>query len=191
MSPILGIFASQISGHLGPIYNESDYESIATVTVGSGGSASISFSSIPSTYKHLQLRLFAGTNRAAPISRDTFKVQFNGDTAANYSYHEINGDGASVAVSGNASTTFIVAGTAGGGGFFGAAILDILEYKNTNTYKTIRSLSGVSDNTGGYGLVDFRSGNWRSTSAITSLTLSVSVGTAFTEYSQAALYGIK
>jgi len=167
------------------------YESISTVTVGGGGSASISFSSIPATYKHLQLRFFVGTNRAAPISRDTFKVQFNSDTAANYSYHELNGDGASVVASGNASTTFIVSGTAGGGGFFGASVLDILEYTNTNTYKTIRSLSGVSDNTGGYGLVDFRSGNWRSTSAITSMTLSVSVGTAFTEYSQAALYGIK
>jgi hypothetical protein len=186
----VGIYASQISGHLydGPF---GAYDSLATVTVPSGGAASITFTGIPSGYKHLQLRFFAGTNRAAPISRDTFKVQFNGDTAANYSYHEINGDGASVAVSGNASTNFIVSGTAGGGGFFGAAILDILEYTNTNTYKTIRSLSGVSDNTGGYGLVDFRSGNWRSTSAITSMTLSVSVGTAFTEYSQAALYGVK
>lgn len=33
-----------------------DYDSIATTTVGAGGAASITFSSIPSTYQHLQIR---------------------------------------------------------------------------------------------------------------------------------------
>ena len=53
--PILGVIASQITGHL----STNSFESIQTVTVGSGGQSSISFSSIPSTYKHLQLRCFA------------------------------------------------------------------------------------------------------------------------------------
>ena len=189
MAPILGIYASQISGHL--FAPSGAYDSIATVTVGSGGTSTITFSSIPSTYTHLQLRFFAGTNRSAPIYRDSYKVQFNSDTTGNYSNHELYGDGSSVGAGGNTSATALTGGTIGGGGFFGVSVFDILEYKNTNTYKTTRSLSGVSDNTGGYGLIDFRSGNWRSTSAITSITLTVGVATAFTEYTQAALYGIK
>ena len=167
------------------------FVSIATTTVGAGGSSTITFSGIPQVYKHLQLRFFAGTNRAAPTNRDSYKVRFNSDTGANYSEHYLYGDGSSVGSGGAASTTSINQGTVGGGGFFGVSILDILEYTNVNTYKTTRALSGVSDNTGGFGLVDLSSGNWRSTSAITSITLSVGVGTAFTQYSQAALYGIQ
>jgi hypothetical protein len=51
MTPMLGIMASQISGHL--VTNS--YESIQTVTV-STATPSITFSSIPATYKHLQIR---------------------------------------------------------------------------------------------------------------------------------------
>lgn len=167
------------------------YESIATITVPSGGAASISFIGIPQTYAHLQLRFFAGTNRSAPIYRDSYKIQYNSDTAGNYSNHELYGDGSSAGAGSGTSQTYLLGGTIGAGGYFGVSIADILEYSNTNIYKTNRCLSGVSDNTGGYGLVDFRSGNWRSTSAITSITLTTGVGTAFTQYTQAALYGIK
>jgi hypothetical protein len=183
--PILGIMASAISGNL------NSYESIATTTVGSGGVASITFSSIPATYTHLQLRFFASTNRASPIFRDSYKVQFNSDTAANYSNHELYGDGSSTGAGAGTSTSNIAAGTIGGGGFFGVSVFDVLQYANTNIYKTTRSLSGVNDNTGGYGLIDLRSGNWRSTSAINSITLITGVGTTFVQYTQAALYGIK
>ena len=51
--PILGIMASQISGHL----SNPSYESIATYTVGAGGSSTMVFSSIPQTYKHLEFTM--------------------------------------------------------------------------------------------------------------------------------------
>jgi hypothetical protein len=52
--PILGIIASAITGNL----VTTSYESIETVTVGSGGSATVlTFSSIPATYTHLQIRV--------------------------------------------------------------------------------------------------------------------------------------
>jgi hypothetical protein len=84
MFPILGIMASQISGHL----SNTAYESIETVTVGSGGEASITFSSIAADWKHLQIRVFA-----SPTTADVF-MKFNGDgTTTNYSRHYLYGDG--------------------------------------------------------------------------------------------------
>jgi hypothetical protein len=52
--PILGIIASAITGNL----VTTSYESIETVTVGSGGSATVTFSSIPATYTHLQIKRY-------------------------------------------------------------------------------------------------------------------------------------
>ena len=82
--PVLGIIASQISGHL--FQPTGAYDSIATSTVGAGGAASIVFSSIPSTYTHLQIR---GIVRISAIAE--MRMQFNGDTATNYSWHELSG----------------------------------------------------------------------------------------------------
>ena len=79
-----------------------DYDSIATVTVGAGGSASITFSSIPSTYKHLQIRLFGRTTAANVQSYA--KLEFNSDTTgANYYSHYIQADGSTVAAGANSS----------------------------------------------------------------------------------------
>ena len=63
-----------------------DFESIATTTVGSGGIADVTFSSIPATYTHLQLRGIARTNRA-DSNQDAVVVRFNSDTGNNYSRH--------------------------------------------------------------------------------------------------------
>ena len=88
MSPILGIIASQ---NYPRGYNQSDYESIATVTLSSSQS-SISFTSIPSTYKHLQVRGILRGDRAN--TGEIVGVQYNGDTtSANYVSHRLTGDG--------------------------------------------------------------------------------------------------
>lgn len=100
----LGILASQISGHLA---SPTSYESIATVTVGAGGSSSISFSSIPSTYKHLQLRGIVRTTDTSAAASDGnyIGIRFNGDTGANYVAHNLYGNGGSaVATSGTGLT---------------------------------------------------------------------------------------
>jgi hypothetical protein len=191
VSPILGIWASQNYPRI-----TTAYESIATTTVGSGGSATVTFSSIPSTYKHLQIRVFAKTNRGT-YGRDEFSLQFNSDTASNYSWHTLYGDGGTASAYGIGSDTKIDAGyIAGGAGtsMFGAGIVDILDYANTNKYKTIRSLTGHDHNgviAGIHAIVNLNSGSWRSTSAINSIVIGVVSGTAFNQYSSFALYGIK
>ena len=186
MSPILGIIASSISGNL--VTNS--YESIATVTVGAGGAATISFSSIPATYKHLQLRLYAKSTRAAGNAGDAINMRFNSDSGTNYSYHQLQGNGTTASASGLATQSQIQIERAGDAtaSIVGVMIVDILEYANTNIYKTTRNLGGVDFNGSGY--VTLMSGNWRSTAAINAISLDPNAGD-FAQYSQAALYGIK
>lgn len=167
------------------------FESIAT-TVITSDTASVTFSSIPQTYKHLQLRMFAKTDRGD--TDDVTLVQFNGDTAANYSYHYVRGNGTAASSGGAASTSYIYlnyasSGNSSASNIFGSCVVDILDYTNTNKYKTTRSLQGFDLN--GQGWVYLSSGNWRSTSAITSIVLDQQYGTNWKQYSHFALYGIK
>ena len=178
---LIGIIASS-----GGAAAAGDFESIATVTVGSGGSSSVTFSSIPSTYKHLQIRAIHQSNQ----STSSGVMQFNGDTASNYSNHYLGGDGAT-AYAGSLLSSFMYSNyipSSTNTNVFGAGIIDILDYADTNKYKTFRSLSGADLN--GSGAITLYSGSWRSTSAITSITLSRGVG-LLSQYSQFALYGIK
>jgi hypothetical protein len=167
------------------------YESIATVTVSSGGSSSVSFTSIPSDYTHLQIRGIGRTNRAE--TNDLLLIQFNSDTGSNYSFHNLEGYGGGVGAAAYTSQTkiwfWMNTGANSAANVFGAQVIDILEYKNTNIYKTVRSLGGTDEN--GIGAINFGSGNWRSTSAITSITLAPALGSLFSQYTQYALYGIK
>jgi len=183
--PILGTVASQFSGK--PF---SSFESIQTVTVGAGGAATVSFTSIPATYTHLQIRGISKTDRAD--DNDNVKMQFNGDTASNYSHHVLLGTGSAVVAAGNANASSIltIAGAAANAAsVFGGGFIDILDYKDTNKYKTVRTLGGYESNSTGF--VALQSGNWRSTSAITSITLAPNIGSNFNQYSQFVLYGVK
>ena len=189
MSPILGIWASQNYPRI-----TSSYESIATVTVGGGGQAAIDFTSIPSTYKHLQIRSIQKSNWNSG-SVVSFSAQFNSDTAANYSWHELYGSGTAANSGGAQNANYILGGVLVGANTtstFGASVIDILDYADTNKYKTCRILTGADINgTGGY--VELMSGSWRNTSAINSITISniSGYGTLFNQYSSFALYGIR
>lgn len=186
---ILGIIASSISGS--KVVTNS-YESIATVSVGSGGASSVSFTSIPSTYTHLQIRGIARTGRTGQ-NGDFFKTTFNSDTGTNYSWHLMTGDGASTGTAAGSTVAYMeadrFASNSTGSNIFGGIVLDILGYADTNKYKTIRYLGGYDNN--GSGEIQFGSGNWRSTSAITSITLTQSGSYNILQYSHFALYGIK
>jgi len=178
----LGIYASQISGHLTPA---TSYDSIATAT-GSGNPSSITFSSIPSTYKHLQIRAMAFS-----AGGNGCRMTFNGDTSANYSEHSLDGNGASAAAYGNTNLSYIWSV----GQYNGltasnpsVSVIDILDYQNSNKYKTSRELDGQDNN--GSGFVSLISGSWRSTSAITSITFTLNSGT-FGTNTHFALYGIR
>jgi hypothetical protein len=155
------------------------------VTVGSGGSSSISFTSIPSTYKHLQIRaLYFGSSNPLLIQSD-LGIGTQSHILEGYGtglYSAANGTlvskGMYITDSGNGMSTTL--GT--------AAVVDILDFASTTKNKTWRALSGIDTNSNG--AIQLSSGFWNSTSAITSLTFNLSSGT-FSNYSSFALYGIK
>jgi hypothetical protein len=182
--PNLGIIASSISASL----NASSYDSIATTTVGAGGASSITFSSIPSTYQHLQIRVMCQIN----IGDADFAIRFNSDTGTNYSKHQIYSYGSGTPIAtGTASTSSIPGGVTytTGTSNFGVAIIDILDYKETTKYKTARVLTGSDAN--GSGFIFFRSGVWMNTNAVSRIDLIQTTGSSFSQYSSFALYGIK
>ena len=184
MAPILGILASGASAAA-----INSYESIATITAGSGGASSCIFSSIPQTYTHLQVRIMTRSTFGAtnwPIF-----VQPNGSGSSIYAYHNLQGDGSSASASGASSQTLMQLGEApaasGTANAFGTFIIDILDYTNTNKNKTFRTLYGFDLN--GSGIVGMRGGLFATTNAITSLNFGT--GGNFAQYSSYALYGIK
>ncbi len=164
----------------------SSFDSIATATA-SGSSAVLSFTSIPQTYTHLQLRIMGGNSGYA------CDMQFNSDTGSNYSCHRLTGNNG-VSATAAATTNFGAIRFAQWSGLYysgstvSATIMDILDYTNTNKYKTTRDLTGYDTNSSGY--IDFESGSWRSTAAITRIDLTMATGN-WVAGSQVALYGIK
>ena len=172
----------------------SSYESIATVTVGAGGASTISFTSIPQTYKHLQIR---GVIRGNPSYTDGEYglVRLNTDTGTNYSatYTFGNGTAAGSGSFGSSATSWAISqignNTPDLANSFGGNIWDILDYSNTNKYKTMRGLNGVQRASNGTMVLS--TGQWRSNSAVTTITLHTGGGTLWTQYSTLALYGIK
>lgn len=163
------------------------YESIATTTVGAGGSGSITFTSIPATYQHLQVRWFARGSSLAGLY-----WTFNSDTAANYARHRLSADGATASAAGLTSQNNIYSVASWGipntASIFADGVYDILDYQDTTKYKTMRGLAGQDSN--GSGGVELVSGLWMSTSAINAITITPNVGT-FQQYSHFALYGVK
>ena len=174
---------SSASSTFTPTFHPSGaYDSIATTTLTTTAST-ITFSSIPATYTHLQVRAFV---------RDAYgPFRFNSDTGANYTRHYLTADGASVvAGSGTSQTNIDLITATSTASTFGVNIVDILDYTNTNKYKTVRVLRGEDMN--GSGNVMLGSGLWLNTSAITSITFNATgLGGSFAQYSSFALYGIK
>jgi hypothetical protein len=190
LSPILGIWASQISGRLWEPAGA--YDALATVTVPSGGAASVTFAGIPTGYKHLQIR---GIARTATGNANNAYITLNGDTGANYSWHQLFGSGsgnAGASGSANQSATgvsmFNFSDSTFAANIFGIGIMDILDYANTNKFKTVRLLTGTDSNGGGF--IIMRSAGWRNTAAITSISITPDSGT-FAQHTQFALYGVK
>jgi len=189
MTPILGIMASQISGHLyaptGSMYH------IASTTL-SSSALTVTFSSIPADYTHLQVRWIGRGTFSDPSAGQ--KVNFNSDTGANYTGHLLRGDGATVYADDGASATSAaffgrVAAATSTAGMFGGFVMDILDYANTNKYKTLRCLGGSDRN--GSGEIRFNSDAWMSTTAITSMTFQITDGGNYDTYSSFSLYGVK
>lgn len=185
--PILGIMASSV------LKATSSFESIASAT-GTGSSATITFSSIPSTYKHLQIRCTARSDSG--ISSDFIVLRLNNDTSANYTYHGIEvetstasafGATGETAGFGTRVTTSTVASN-----IMGTDIIDISDYASTNKNKTIRHFGGDDRNgVSPASSLGLRSNLWISTSAINRIDIISYRGANWTTASTFALYGIK
>jgi hypothetical protein len=196
--PILGVVASSISGHLTPPFTPTgSYDALASYTVPSGGLASITFSAIPSTYTHLQVRFLAQDTRSTYWVGDMY-MRFN-NSSTGYAFHLLTGNG-SIAFADkgtNYTEIYVGSGSIGTttGGTFGVGVMDILDYASTSKYKVSRTLVGDDHNgTGGGGSLGGRitlaSGLWQSTNAINQITFYGGNGN-LAEFSQLALYGIR
>jgi len=172
--PILGTIAS--SRKTGVSYTSGFY----TISSGnpSGSSASFSITSIPSTYQHLQLRAIVRGDYG-PWNGAGFSMTINNDSTSNIYYTSregvSNNGGGPVYASNGASNRIGISYLPVGGAaanLYGAYIIDFYNYTSTSVTKSFNSF--------GIGLLeDFQvmSGNYNSTSAITSLEFTTNDGT--------------
>lgn len=179
MSMIIGTIAS--SRRAG-----SSFESISS-TAGAG-SNTVTFSGIPSTYKHLQLRVFTNNTDA-----NSLNLRMNSDTGTNYIQGQVEATG-NTRTSGHSQsgtiTGIFLASLLNATNFFCPIIVDIHDYTSTSKMKTVRINAGRVTSSAGTNRVYSSSGAWLNTNAVTSLTVFVP-GTNFFANSVFALYGIK
>jgi hypothetical protein len=173
-------------------YIPPSFESIATITL-SSSTGYIEFTSIPSTYKHLQVRII-GRSLQTGSSAGIISSLCNSDQTNSYSFHLLNGNGSAVASSGSATQNRADIGYVPTNGYasgtFGTLIVDVIDYASTTKYKTIRAFSGFDGN--GSGTVGLGSGLWQKTNAVNAIAFS-NANNSFdwAVGSTASLYGIK
>jgi hypothetical protein len=168
---------------------------IATVTVGSGGAASIAFTAIPDTYTDLYV---VYSLRTSTTTADPSGFYFNSDTAGNYSMRMLFADSNGVGSASNASylsqynnwAIFWMQGSNTTANTFGSTSVYIPNYALTTQYKSVSTDSVVENNDTALATRQIGAGLWRSNSAITAITLAAQSAN-FVEYSTASLYGIK
>ena len=157
------------------------YEKIATTTLGSAAS-SITFSSIPSTYTDLRIVLVAKGDQDQNTS-----IRFNSDTATNYSYTRLSGNGTTAESFTNSSVSNVLLGQSGIIEQFALITIDVFSYAGS-TFKTL--LSSNSNSTNGVDdTLNRLVGLWRSTSAINTVLLYQGAGN-YVAGTTATIYGI-
>jgi hypothetical protein len=181
--PILGIIASsKLTGEVG------DYESIASFTV-SSATSTITFSGIPSTYKHLQLRSI----NLSDGQDNNIILRFNTDAGNNYSEHALVAQGTTLQAYATTPSSYCSAGYTANATFPSPSICDILDYANTNKNKTIRAFGGSNRN-GALSYITYQSSAWMNTAAINRIDVihgNIASGKVWNTHTSFALYGIK
>jgi len=167
-----------------PPFQPGAFESIATLT-GDGSSGTITFSSIPATYKHLQIR---------GIYNDggyNMRLRFNADAGANYTRHTVISTGSAISASAGTSQNDLDLISYGGSGAnnVSACIIDILDYSATSKNKTVRAFNGYVESISAQ-VVFLSSGLWANTNAINSISILNLYGSYNTQ-TVFSLYGIK
>lgn len=155
------------------------YSLIQSQTI-SSSTASVTFSSIPQTFT--DLILVTRTFRSAAA---VMKINFNGDTATNYSEGHMQGDGTNDSCAGNSNIAYGIIDYASQTTTPVMSVVNFLDYSNTTTFKTFLSRSGDSTNN-----VIAYVNLWRSSAAISSIVLALFSGTISAD-STFKLYGIE
>lgn len=166
------------------------YKLISKTTVGSGGAANITFSSIPQTYTDLVIKFSARSTTA----NSTVGFRFNGDSGStSYNAQIVFGNGSSAGADrsdpSNQLRSMYLPTTAETASVFGNGEIYIPNYTSGNT--KITSAESVIENNGTFGNVTMNAGLWTGSSAITSIVFSLTSGDNLAQYSTARLYGIK
>ena len=164
---------------------------IASVTVGSGGSSTVSFSAIPSTYTDLLVKVSA---RISNSDSTWTLVQFNGDTTnGNYAYRYLEGNGTTPSTGSFSSSAGVPGGSnnfaSATSNTFGNSDLYIANYTSSNQKSSL--LNGVTENNATAAYQDFSGNKWSGSSAISSMTFTAVNSGTFAQYSTFTLYGIK
>lgn len=166
------------------------FNTIASVTLTSA-SSTISFTSIPSNYKHLRIHMMG---RSTGASDAYGKLTFNGSTSGYYALHQLYGTGSSISCNApDASTSYLQTGyfTLSGAASqnYAPMILEVLDYASTDKFKTVRNFSGYDVNSSS-SFVLLRTALWKSTSAINQIDLTVNGGNYATN-TVVTLYGME
>ena len=163
------------------------FELISAVTVGSGGASSIDFTSIPSTYTDLCLKVTGRTTGGNP---DNGLITFNGSSSS-FSYRRLFGDGSgagSSAASAN-NINLLYTGSTATANTFANSEMYIPNYAGS-TNKSF-SIDTVAETNATEAYMYLIAGLWSNTAAITSIGLAPRSGGNFVEFSTAYLYGVK
>ena len=161
------------------------YKKIAVVTVGSGGSATMSFTSIPQTYTDLVLV----TSARNSVADSATLITINGSTS-NFSGKQVETN-IQNAISSNSLTRswFLIGGSSFTANTFASTTMYIPNYTSSN-YK-IGLTENVTENGAVVADLSFQIGLWSDSSAISSITITPGSSGNFVQYSTASLYGIK
>lgn len=172
------------------------FEFISSVT-GTGSASTLTFNSIPSTYKHLQIRGLSRDASGGNASGD-LNVRFNSDTgSSSYWSHFAEAIGSSTVSNGvtNGNNNMRInrgtQGSAAAANYMGVSIIDIHDYSSTTKNKVVRAITGIEDNNTIYSTTDLISGLWISTSAINTIAIVNGMGNNFNTSTVFSLYGIK
>ena len=162
------------------------FTKIASNTVGSGGVASVTFSSIPAIYTDLVVQISCRSSQVGAFA-DYGKITFN-SSSSTFSYRDFYGNGTTASsTNGAVNTIFVYQGNAATASTFGNASIYIPNYTGSNNKSF--SIDSVVENNGTTAYQIITAGLWSTTTAINSVGLAPASGT-WLEHSTFYLYGI-
>jgi len=166
---------------------------IASVTVGSGGAASIDFTSIPQTYTDLKVMLSSRTTAAAASATAEYPYIVLNNNTSGYSQRQLLGNGSTPSsvtrALGGQGYTYVMPGTANTASTFGSLEVYFPNYVGSD-FKSSSADGAPESNVSTLNSMLLDSSLWSNTSAITQITIYPSAG-SFAQYTTANLYGIK